>query len=181
MHSREAVHPRMRGEHDDIAEAAIYVGGSSPHARGTHVVDTVRQPVQRFIPACAGNTFLFLFLFLFLSVHPRMRGEHGLPRREWHDAAGSSPHARGTHAHAIRSANAGRFIPACAGNTARYGDGSGVAKVHPRMRGEHTSNKLLILLRKYDTLNSTKFYGLLKIFLVLWLKGHQEQVVILHR
>ena len=53
--------------------------------------------------------------------------------------------------------------------------------VHPRMRGEHTSNKLLILLRKYDTLNSTKFYGLLKIFLVLWLKGHQEQAVILHR
>ena len=34
---KTAVHPRMRGEHRTAYKVAVDVGGSSPHARGTHL------------------------------------------------------------------------------------------------------------------------------------------------
>ena len=51
-----AVHPRMRGEHRHFANVEGSNGGSSPHARGTQVVDQGAVRRTRFIPACAGNT-----------------------------------------------------------------------------------------------------------------------------
>jgi len=71
-----AVHPRMRGEHCQIQRAAKAAGGSSPHARGTLLSELNDFSLERFIPACAGNTLLISAIDCSPSVHPRMRGEH---------------------------------------------------------------------------------------------------------
>ncbi len=138
--------------------------GSSPHARGTPVHNPYRIPSQpvhprmrgehartisrtcnrrRFIPACAGNTYL--------------------PRYLAAASAGSSPHARGTRPQYCHNFDTVGFIPACAGNTrlvrccsgyycgssphargTQYGRSSHRTddSVHPRMRGEHQVQRL---------------------------------------
>ena len=50
------VHPRVGGEHHDDAGRRRRHRGSSPRGRGTRCVPAVLAPVQRFIPAWAGNT-----------------------------------------------------------------------------------------------------------------------------
>ncbi len=136
-----AVHPRMRGEHRDVAFGRRRVVGSSPHARGTHSSLTGCRVLIRFIPACAGNTRLGGFGNRGNTVHPRMRGEHIRQAMDVMMFRGSSPHARGTpwlHPHAHRRT---RFIPACAGNTPAATRWAAWAAVHPRMRGEHVDQR----------------------------------------
>ncbi len=131
------VHPRMRGEHFAKATGVRRVIGSSPHARGTRVRLAVQLARLRFIPACAGNTGLEAGWCRPMAVHPRMRGEHTSPSLIICLNDGSSPHARGTHRPAGRTAAVARFIPACAGNTRGPEDDGRRQPVHPRMRGEH--------------------------------------------
>ena len=50
-----AVHPRMRGERLFFLDFLGRLGGSSPHARGTHHRRSADHGRYRFIPACAGN------------------------------------------------------------------------------------------------------------------------------
>ena len=50
------VHPRVRGEHSIVYRCEMMQTGSSPRARGTPHAGGPALPVQRFIPACAGNT-----------------------------------------------------------------------------------------------------------------------------
>ncbi len=70
-----------------------------------------------------------------------MRGEHLSGFVSTVVVSGSSPHARGTrHAHLPR-VDRHRFIPACAGNTSRRRARSLFPTVHPRMRGEHDSER----------------------------------------
>ena len=70
------VHPRVRGEHQDVTGRAPRITGSSPRARGTPAVRGATVLVDRFIPACAGNTDVTCRNPPRLSVHPRVRGEH---------------------------------------------------------------------------------------------------------
>ncbi len=74
------------------------------------------------------------------SVHPRWRGEHN--DRVWRllGLAGSSPLARGTPPCRQFTDNSQRFIPAGAGNTARFAFRGKLSAVHPRWRGEHFSS-----------------------------------------
>ncbi len=51
-----AVHPRVRGEHLTASAGFSSATGSSPRARGTHLLGGVRSGQSRFIPTCAGNT-----------------------------------------------------------------------------------------------------------------------------
>ena len=94
--SREAVHPRSRGEHIIIWSKIQHLNGSSPLARGTPGLRTIHKPLYRFIPARAGNTVVMLLNSTASPVHPRSRGEHHDPGDKSVDHDGSSPLARGT-------------------------------------------------------------------------------------
>ena len=80
-----SVHPRSRGEHDDDKWRGVQAAGSSPLARGTHAQQVRDFVDERFIPARAGNTIARPIRTFFYTVHPRSRGEHGLPGW-WHGA-----------------------------------------------------------------------------------------------
>ena len=153
------VHPRMRGERHCCRYRFPVVTGSSPHARGTPSGRGAAPARSGFIPACAGNAFSPDSSRWSYTVHPRMRGEREDLGRIQPMATGSSPHARGTRLITRSRSRVERFIPACAGN-ARAAPGWGWGHtVHPRMRGERTSNKLLIYRRKSEPSDSTKRSG----------------------
>ena len=50
-----SVHPRAGGERRDSERATFPYVGSSPRGRGTHRIGAAVSPVDRFIPARAGN------------------------------------------------------------------------------------------------------------------------------
>ena len=109
----------MCGEHDIISSWVPACWGSSPRVRGTPAVDLPHPIEQWFIPACAGNTASCSRKRSISSVHPRVCGEHSASRSVASALSGSSPRVRGTQLQKDRVTPLPRFIPACAGNTAR--------------------------------------------------------------
>ena len=134
---RRPVHPRSRGEHGRQVDEVAVRYGSSPLARGTRPERCTRPRCRRFIPARAGNTSGAAAGRGSSPVHPRSRGEHGLPGSCWWCCMGSSPLARGTPRAREVVLLARRFIPARAGNTSLGASRAGSSSVHPRSRGEH--------------------------------------------
>ncbi len=130
------VHPRVCGE---LALRLWRFGrgfGSSPRVRGTHFIDVFQKFMRRFIPACAGNSAPATALRAWSTVHPRVCGELlGLPECLLR-LTGSSPRVRGTRVSPIHRDHDGRFIPACAGNSARTATLPLPRPVHPRVCGE---------------------------------------------
>ena len=94
-----SVHPRLRGELGNAAEAI--------------------SSVVRFIPAYAGNSRRQFVKRLNISVHPRLRGELECKPFYGLDFGGSSPLTRGTLLLDIMFNAIFRFIPAYAGNSLR--------------------------------------------------------------
>ena len=127
----------MCGEHEHFQHFRPLETGSSPHVRGTHTKIEKLNHIQRFIPACAGNTYTALSVSSKMTVHPRMCGEHILVKIQRHLLAGSSPHVRGTQIRIENQISDDRFIPACAGNTTLMSNLMLRLAVHPRMCGEH--------------------------------------------
>ena len=117
------------------AEAVIHCG-SSPRVRGTRSQGHDRVDVRRFIPACAGNSAQGCRGVQQTAVHPRVCGELALVDDATAAGGGSSPRVRGTHRLPPIQPSARRFIPACAGNSARAPQASGLPTVHPRVCGE---------------------------------------------
>ena len=111
------VHPRSRGEHGGTRAQRRTALGSSPLARGTPFGREQEWFVDRFIPARAGNTRRAVRRTRRTPVHPRSRGEHSQDEFVRNGLAGSSPLARGTPGRLAENGQAGRFIPARAGNT----------------------------------------------------------------
>ena len=140
-HGSAPVHPRVRGEHQDSLVSLPSLAGSSPRARGTPGQPRVAAVAGRFIPACAGNTYLTPTYWEMATVHPRVRGEHVLADEALRVGDGSSPRARGTPGGFPAGVPLSRFIPACAGNTAAWHGWSTPPAVHPRVRGEHTRRR----------------------------------------
>ena len=113
--------------------------GSSPRLRGTQLATSCRAARRRFIPAPAGNTPPGPRPSGARSVHPRACGEHSLPTRRLIVFFGSSPRLRGTpESESVRHRQL-RFIPAPAGNTSACRRNTGMAPVHPRACGEHST------------------------------------------
>ena len=131
------VHPRLRGEHGQLARFLVCSVGSSPLTRGTRFADNTAGTPWRFIPAYAGNTPRFPGSGAGFAVHPRLRGEHDAPGGLQLRQSGSSPLTRGTQHQRVRFAALPGFIPAYAGNTAASPSTICPTAVHPRLRGEH--------------------------------------------
>ena len=72
----EPVHPRLCGEHLKLPGQAGASYGSSPPVRGTRSSGFRRGELLRFIPACAGNTYVDMWCITRSAVHPRLCGEH---------------------------------------------------------------------------------------------------------
>ena len=136
------VHPRLRGEHAPSRESGDPIEGSSPLARGTHLLEGDGARGAGIIPACAGNTAHSTRRSPRARDHPRLRGEHSdvLPGAQ--RAKGSSPLARGTLGRVQTEPRRDGIIPACAGNTRRLSSGTAVDGDHPRLRGEHHDHAL---------------------------------------
>jgi len=91
----------------------------------------------RFIPTGVGNTRTGYCRRMSSSVHPHGRGEHQYHPSPFHENAGSSPRAWGTHASGASSGAVDRFIPTGVGNTGRLPLRLPILSVHPHGRGEH--------------------------------------------
>ena len=110
------VHPRVCGEQPRcFASCGVFVG-SSPRVRGTGATEPFKLPLERFIPACAGNRNVAHRLQRDASVHPRVCGEQTRVSELVRGHYGSSPRVRGTVMTRLLLSLRSRFIPACAGN-----------------------------------------------------------------
>ena len=112
-------HPRMRGEHPELADTPLAKLGSSPHARGAPRRQGGALPRGGIIPACAGSTDHYSTSQPNLWDHPRMRGEHRDAQDGRSESRGSSPHARGALVPLRSPSHVAGIIPACAGSTGR--------------------------------------------------------------
>ncbi len=139
------VHPRMCGEHLSENFSTATTPGSSPHVRGTRAPMLQTRDYRRFIPACAGNTYVPASACAGSAVHPRMCGEHRSTPCHLRCQGGSSPHVRGTQRCRHDQRQRLRFIPACAGNTRAAISAFFGITVHPRMCGEHISSAVSIV------------------------------------
>ena len=132
----DPVHPRVCGEQVWSRSSSHVRSGSSPRVRGTGHCHRRHCHRRRFIPACAGNSPRAIGPPRCRSVHPRVCGEQNIRSRFVKPPAGSSPRVRGTAQRPVWRVTAGRFIPACAGNSANIASDSMVSPVHPRVCGE---------------------------------------------
>ncbi len=140
--ARCTVHPRACGEHSCCVWATNSFHGSSPRVRGTLRQVQHQVAAHRFIPARAGNTSCASSPWQRTTVHPRACGEHQLERAVvgWSD--GSSPRVRGTPRRGRHHRSRLRFIPARAGNTARWpAQVRGPVGSSPRVRGTPRTGK----------------------------------------
>ncbi len=130
-------HPRMRGEHSQVACSCQVAPGSPPHARGARSWSLSFLRSGRITPACAGSTVPPPTAASRSRDHPRMRGEHASVKADKRRRGGSPPHARGAHQPSPVQSGRQRITPACAGSTSSGLPTRAVKGDHPRMRGEH--------------------------------------------
>ena len=134
--SGSSVHPRVCGELVQRALRRLADRGSSPRVRGTLVRHGNPVGVERFIPACAGNSNSARRVSRSRTVHPRVCGELRSIMRSSAGSSGSSPRVRGTPFRSRPATPRTRFIPACAGNSRPWRPGFPSSPVHPRVCGE---------------------------------------------
>ena len=130
-------HPRIRGEHGLCDLGPEVQPGSSPHTRGARADEPRHRRRQRIIPAYAGSTVSASRTSTVRQDHPRIRGEHYLPKEADIFEGGSSPHTRGAPSLKPGVSNGERIIPAYAGSTRHRQRLPRVPTDHPRIRGEH--------------------------------------------
>ena len=110
-------HPRICGEHTDIALSQTLFSGSSPHMRGALMSHLEIVESVGIIPAYAGSTGCISRHQWGVRDHPRICGEHPASSRPKYQKPGSSPHMRGAHRYRLVRIGASRIIPAYAGST----------------------------------------------------------------
>ena len=130
-------HPRIRGEHRLDIPWPQAMQGSSPHTRGALRLAGERRDSGRIIPAYAGSTSIPGMKWLSGRDHPRIRGEHYLPKEADIFEGGSSPHTRGAQGSIRPCTRSTGIIPAYAGSTSLSRNCDSPRADHPRIRGEH--------------------------------------------
>ena len=135
----EWAHPRWRGEDLEEGARVTVLDGSSPLARGGHVIVHDDREAVRLIPAGAGRTMISVAVICPPGAHPRWRGEDGAEDPGDAPGQGSSPLARGGLLSDLQADVSERLIPAGAGRTKAAASASQAAAAHPRWRGEDLS------------------------------------------
>ena len=135
-------HPRVCGEHVFSAAVPSSLAGSSPRMRGALVVRARHHLLEGIIPAYAGSTGLCRPGRAPWGDHPRVCGEH-LKKPHWHVmlTGSSSPRMRGAPPAALTRLLNRRIIPAYAGSTGPRRPRMRAGGDHPRVCGEHGSNR----------------------------------------
>ena len=128
-------HPRSRGVYYTSLNATVGAGGSSPLARGLRSASAVPLCECGIIPARAGFTSAATRVQRETTDHPRSRGVYWVRHPRVPRVLGSSPLARGLHAHHRQTPSQFRIIPARAGFTSSSTSATPSTKDHPRSRG----------------------------------------------
>ena len=139
-------HPRLRGEHFQHLFLLLPVAGSSPLTRGAHHPPFYAVYLHGIIPAYAGSTCRPPSLPACGRDHPRLRGEHVYDVRPLVCRLGSSPLTRGAPRLGVANPMRRRIIPAYAGSTMLLQKSYRSTRDHPRLRGEHCSLALGLVL-----------------------------------
>ena len=134
-------HPRVCGEHSISTRPAFVRRGSSPRMRGAPAARRWIRGRPWIIPAYAGSTPAEDQLESLEQDHPRVCGEHHVWMKSRISTRGSSPRMRGARGRSKRSQRFGRIIPAYAGSTWRPLILFRKAEDHPRVCGEHLSQR----------------------------------------
>src|SRR5690606_14975455 len=113
----ETDHPRVRGEHANLARIIHGGVGSPPRARGTPAPFPGTLPRRGITPASPGSTGTRRASTPRRPDHPRVRGEHRCSHGPVSHVPGSPPRARGTHDEIPSGRGCWGITPACAGNT----------------------------------------------------------------
>ena len=137
-------HPRSRGVYGRQGQGYMLRFGSSPLARGLHTPAPPRVRLTRIIPARAGFTGREVVALIHSSDHPRSRGVYAATRRLAVRIQGSSPLARGLHAHGHARAARARIIPARAGFTGTPHPSPHPSRDHPRSRGVYKRLRIML-------------------------------------
>ena len=114
---RLAVYPRVGGGNLPCANSWTSSAGLSPRGRGKQRAISALDPVQRSIPAWAGETEARAAACQAWAVYPRVGGGNAASRFIQRLLIGLSPRGRGKLLQALDRHNIGRSIPAWAGET----------------------------------------------------------------
>ena len=133
-------HPRSRGVYDPGPGVCRRGVGSSPLARGLHMVKRNGERDWGIIPARAGFTGTRPGRTASAGDHPRSRGVYLSRWLAGTRTVGSSPLARGLQTSLTCGRLPVRIIPARAGFTSRTPCSSRPRRDHPRSRGVYSSN-----------------------------------------
>ena len=137
--SREAAHPRSRGENTPIRFDRDCKNGSSPLTRGKLIITATTSDDERLIPAHAGKTFGRDARLEGSQAHPRSRGENATRCICDSTLCGSSPLTRGKPPGSHYDRRHHRLIPAHAGKTVCGRACPPTSSAHPRSRGENAA------------------------------------------
>ena len=132
-------HPRSRGVYGAPSPTLCADRGSSPLARGLPAFFLGGIWEKGIIPARAGFTVLPGYTPGRDVDHPRSRGVYTSVRSGSTSWAGSSPLARGLHAHLHDPRPSPRIIPARAGFTRPSASDVTLISDHPRSRGVYST------------------------------------------
>ena len=136
--SEGGAHPRSRGDHHELVTVNNTCRGSSPLARGPHVLFIAVPLWVGLIPARAGTTALCCAQGPDYRAHPRSRGDHVTYPAACAFPGGSSPLARGPLGTVTPTDPTSGLIPARAGTTLKAISRRNPTRAHPRSRGDHS-------------------------------------------
>ena len=134
------VHPHVRGDHPDQRLERRDPVGSPPRAWGSLDRERTALPGARFTPTCVGITEMALKTLFAWTVHPHVRGDHGVDHEQVDAILGSPPRAWGSRIPSYRGSDFARFTPTCVGITAGSVSPDDKYAVHPHVRGDHFSH-----------------------------------------